>query len=56
MQPYVYYEHIRDVCCAAPQKCEALQAYAAKHAQSVIDYLPAKLEHEAAVTNEKSKT
>lgn len=30
MQPYVYYEHIRDVCCASPYKCELLQAFAAR--------------------------
>jgi len=29
MSPYVYYEHIRDLCCGDPNKCEALQRYKA---------------------------
>ena len=31
--PYIYYEHIRDVCCAAPHKCEFLRAFAAQTGQ-----------------------
>ena len=55
LQPYVYYEHIRDVCCAAPERCEALQAYAAEHTQSVSDYVPDEPEREEAAANEKSE-
>ena len=56
LQPYVYYEHIRDVCCAAPERCEALQAYTAGHTQSVSDYVPDQPEHEEATENERYKT
>ena len=35
LQPYVYCEHIRDVCCAAPQKCVVLRAYQALHGRKV---------------------
>jgi hypothetical protein len=27
---YVYYEYIRDVCCANPDKCDALERFKAK--------------------------
>ena len=33
VDPYVYYEQIRDVCCAAPHKCEVLRAFAAQTGQ-----------------------
>lgn len=55
LQPYVYYEHIRDVCCAAPERCETLQAYTAEHAQSVSDYVSDEPEREEAAVNEKSE-
>lgn len=29
--PEVFYEHIRDVCCTDPEKCEAWQALKARH-------------------------
>ena len=56
VQPYVYYEHIRDVCCAEPQECNTLRAYTAKHGQSISDYLSDGPEHEGAAANEKGKT
>ena len=55
LQPYVYYEHIRDVCRAAPERCKALQAYTAEHAQSVSDYIPGEPEHNEAAANERSE-
>jgi hypothetical protein len=55
LQPYVYYEHIRDLCCAAPEKCEALQAYTAEHVQSVNDYIPSDPEDKEATASEKNE-
>jgi hypothetical protein len=30
---YVYYEHIRDICCGTPAKCEAMKSYLARAQQ-----------------------
>lgn len=30
-QPDVFYEHIRDVCCCDPEKCEAYRRFRARH-------------------------
>ncbi len=40
LENYVYYEHIRDVCCGAAESCAALRAYAAWKGQQVSAYLP----------------
>ena len=41
LQAYVYYEHIRDVCCANVEACAVLRAYAASKGQWTGDYLAA---------------
>lgn len=34
MTPEVFYEHIRDVCCCDPEKCEAYRAFKARFQQT----------------------
>jgi len=39
LEPYVYYEHVRDVCCRNIVTCAVLQTYAALKGQEISAYL-----------------